>query len=489
MSYYKKVIHPVSGQTVLVSASTQVALANKLRALETRWSKELSRSHANLLTEEAQTELTNFRSILAVSLKQNYKVDWKSLKRKASYKAPPKQEDFAPTYLDATVLAWFKGKSTKLVRQQAEEAYQNALKTYEEEKAIFLAQQEEKNRKAEAFKLGYENHNSSAVEQYMLLVLVLSKYPKGVLRKPQVKYEPHSRLMLIEIDLPSPDLIPRVTEYSYSPTKDSFTTKTLKQKEFDEFYESVLYQIALRTLHEVFESDYTDAIHTVGLNGYVSGTDPKNGQDFRNCILSLQVDRAQFNELRLDRISPYECFRHLKGVTAGSLAMLAPVRPILQLNTNDKRIIKAQAVIDSATGENLASMDWVKFEVLIRDLFEKEFGDNGAKVEVTRASRDEGVDALAYDPDPIRGGKFVIQAKRYNHLVPVSAVRDLYGTVLNEGAVKGILVTTSYYGSEAREFAKNKPLTLIAGDELIFLFNKHGYRVNIQLQRKRAGLL
>jgi restriction system protein len=43
-------------------------------------------------------------------------------------------------------------------------------------------------------------------------------------------------------------------------------------------------------------------------------------------------------------------------------------------------------------------------------------------------SRDGGVDAVTFDLDPIRGGKFVIQAKRFNNVVPVSAARDLYGT-------------------------------------------------------------
>jgi len=47
---------------------------------------------------------------------------------------------------------------------------------------------------------------------------------------------------------------------------------------------------------------------------------------------------------------------------------------------------------------------------------------------VTQASRDGGVDAVAFDPDPIRGGKIVIQAKRYAYTVGVSARRDLYGT-------------------------------------------------------------
>jgi restriction system protein len=132
-------------------------------------------------------------------------------------------------------------------------------------------------------------------------------------------------------------------------------------------------------------------------------------------------------------------------------------------------------------------MAWEDFEVLIRDLFQKEFSGEGATVEVTRASRDAGVDAIAFDEDPIRGGKFVVQAKRYNNLVPLSAVRDLYGTVVNEGAVKGILVTTSYYGPDAANFAKDKPLTLINGEQLLYMFQKHGYNFRISLQQKRAA--
>ncbi|HEY1464738.1 MAG TPA: restriction endonuclease, partial [Terriglobales bacterium] len=90
-------------------------------------------------------------------------------------------------------------------------------------------------------------------------------------------------------------------------------------------------------------------------------------------------------------------------------------------------------------------------------------------------------DAIAFDPDPIRGGKIVIQAKRYTNPVGVSAVRDLFGTVHNEGATKGILVTTSDYGPDAYEFAKGKPLTLLSGSELLYLLEKHGHRAKIDL--------
>ena len=110
---------------------------------------------------------------------------------------------------------------------------------------------------------------------------------------------------------------------------------------------------------------------------------------------------------------------------------------------------------------------------------------------MTQASRDRGVDAVAFDPDPIRGGKFIIQAKRYNMLVPASAVRELYGTMMNEGAVKGILVTTSRYGPDSHEFAQGKPLKLIDGAELVQMFQKHGRSLHIELLPKgdpRRGL-
>lgn len=70
----------------------------------------------------------------------------------------------------------------------------------------------------------------------------------------------------------------------------------------------------------------------------------------------------------------------------------------------------------------------------------------------------------------------------------VSAVRDLYGTVMNEGANRGILVTTSNYGPDAYEFAKGKPLMLLNGSNLLHLLQRHGYRAKIDLQEARQML-
>ena len=203
-------------------------------------------------------------------------------------------------------------------------------------------------------------------------------------------------------------------------------------------------------------------------------------------MLSISVDRNAFEDLNLEAIDPRAWFKSAKGVSAAAIANTTPVAPIITVSREDSRFIDAYEVADQLDDSvNLAAIDWKDFENLIREIFEKEFSSNGGEVKITQASLDGGVDAVAFDPDPIRGGKIVIQAKRYTNVVGVSAVRDLYGTVMNEGATKGILVTTSNYGNDAYKFAQGKPLTLMNGANLLYLLERHGYKAKIDLKEAR----
>jgi restriction system protein len=69
----------------------------------------------------------------------------------------------------------------------------------------------------------------------------------------------------------------------------------------------------------------------------------------------------------------------------------------------------------------------------------------------------------------------------------MSAVRDLYGTLMNEGAMKGILVTTSDYGPDAYEFANGKPISLLNGSNLLHLLAKHITKAHINLAEARQA--
>jgi len=102
-------------------------------------------------------------------------------------------------------------------------------------------------------------------------------------------------------------------------------------------------------------------------------------------------------DINLASVDPKACFKKLKGVSAAKLIALQPVRPILQLNRDDKRFVSGYEMADTIDdSSNLAAMDWEDFEHLIRELFEKEFSKDGGEVKITQASRDGGVDAIVF---------------------------------------------------------------------------------------------
>jgi restriction system protein len=196
--------------------------------------------------------------------------------------------------------------------------------------------------------------------------------------------------------------------------------------------------------------------------------------------------KSEIQKLQPGKLDAKACFRHLAGISTPNVTNAAPIRPIFVMDMNDERIVPNKDVAGGLEAEsNLATMPWDDFEHLVRQLFEWMFTNDGVEVKVTRASRDRGVDAIMFDPDPVRGGKYVLQAKRYTRTVDVAAVRDLYGTIVNEGANRGILVTTATFGPDAYEFAKNKPISLIDGPNLIAHLRKHGRHYKIDLEEAR----
>jgi restriction system protein len=376
-------------------------------------------------------------------------------------------------------------------RRDAKQMHAVDMERYEKSRQQSADRQARRNRAVSEFRDQFERGSSEAVARYVQMALERSAYPDGITGEPDVAFDEPSRTLVVNFWLPHPSDLPTTIEYKFIATRKEIKPVEMKKGDFQALFDDVLHQIALRTIYESFRADYPRHAQAVVFNGWVRGVNAKTGHEFTSCILSCHAPREQFEAFDLARVSPRECVRGLRGLTAGPLAELAPVKPIIALNRDDDRFVEARAIMGELDPrENLALMDWEDFEHLVRELFERVFQKDGCEVKVTQASRDRGVDAVAFDPDPIRGGKFVIQAKRYNAVVPVSAVRDLYGTMIDEGATKGILVTTSHFGRDSHEFAKDKPITLIDGPNLVHMFQEHGRAVHIALAPKgeRPGL-
>ena len=357
---------------------------------------------------------------------------------------------------------------------------------YEARKKEFYKQQMEKSIAIDKNRENYMQREQGAVADYCDSVMSMSIYPDYFPKDWDMDYNAEKRTLIVEYILPAPDDLPFLKGVTYVQTRDEFKESFLSEKEREVLYDNLLYQLALRTIHEQFVADKADALDTISFNGFVTAIDKSTGNYVTACVLSVLVRKVPFMQINLVCIDPKTCFKSLKGVSASRLIGLTAIAPVMIIDKNDRRFVTGYGVSDYIDQEtNLATMGWEDFEHLVREVFEQEFASRGGEVKITQSSRDGGVDAVAFDPDPITGGKIVIQAKRYANTVGVSAVRDLSGTVDHEGAMKGILVTTSDYGSDSYEFVKGKPLTLINGSQLLSMLEKHGHRARINLNEAK----
>jgi restriction system protein len=368
-------------------------------------------------------------------------------------------------------------------------AHLNAVEKWKRERDEYYEDQAKRNSAVEARRHACMAGGEADVIEYCDSVLSDSKYPEYLPQDFELDYVEETRILLVDYALPKIEDLPSLKAIKYNQVQDKFVEAHLSDSALNKLYEDVNYQIVLRTVFELFRADEAHALDAIVFNGYVSTIDKSTGQYIRPCVMSIQVGKAEFDSINLEQVEPKACFKKLKGVSAAKIHALAPVAPVAQISRDDKRFIDSYAVAEHLNDSvNLAAMDWEDFEHLIREVFEKEFAVGGGECKVTQASRDGGVDAVAFDPDPIRGGKIVIQAKRYTGVVGVSAVRDLWGTISHEGAMKGILVTTSEYGPDAYEFARGKPITLLNGGNLLHLLEKHGHRARINIAEARKGM-
>lgn len=140
---------------------------------------------------------------------------------------------------------------------------------------------------------------------------------------------------------------------------------------------------------------------------------------------------------------------------------------LIQPNSNFKDATPSEA-IENAVNEinsSLASeiLELVKnqspqfFEQLVVDLLRKMgYGQNGF-TEVTRYTKDEGIDGIITE-DKLGLNKVYLQAKRWNNgNVGRKDVTSFIGTLMSKSSKKGVFITTSSFSKEATESLTHLP--------------------------------
>ena len=293
--------------------------------------------------------------------------------------------------------------------------------------------------------------------------------PDDVPHAAEVAYSPRGEQAVVRFELPSLDVIPGVESYTYVATTATRRKKKRPAAQIAQLYRSVISQITLLYMRNIFDSD--PELDNVELGGHVRSVNPATGQREYPCLISIATDRSTYRELNLLDVEPDVCLRHLNALVSHHPHRVEPVTLIRDFDLARYSFVEAVNVVASLDSRpDLTKISPTEFEHFVRQLLEA----SGLEGWTTERSGDDGVDAVVINRDPMVGGLTIVQAKRYTNVICVSHIRELVGAMDEKRAGRGILVTTSWFASGYKIKARqNGRIQLIEGSELVHLTKKH----------------
>jgi restriction system protein len=344
---------------------------------------------------------------------------------------------------------------------------------YEEQAATAPEAVELHNAAVDEFEAAVYRSEGEPVALFFTLVLDAAVYPDGFPHRTRVIYDSEPRHLVIDFELPTQDLVPLDREYRYVQSHDAIETIPRTVREVRDQYAQLISQVSLRTVHTVFRADPAELLGKVTFNGRVETIDKATGQAIRPHLITVTTTKKALADLVLTELDPVVCLRHLDAVVSRHPYDLDAVRPLVDFEAMLARYTCVEGMDAIATLDrrpDLLAMSPTEFEHFIKQLFE----EMGMKSWVTQASKDDGVDAVATNEDPVFGGLCIIQAKRCSGVVDVESVRALADVMEDKHATKGILVATSWVDPAGHAFTqRHGRIEIIEGRHLKHLCRDH----------------
>lgn len=174
-------------------------------------------------------------------------------------------------------------------------------------------------------------------------------------------------------------------------------------------------------------------------------------------VLSLVISYVNNSNLK-EFYSQYRnlLYQYGKGIDFGSDIVL----PDKDLIVPSKDIITGVTIINGSLLKQVKDNPKIidefsshEFEEIVCELLDKQ----GYDVKLTKQTRDGGKDIIVVQKSVLGEFCIYVECKKYDKSNPISVklVRELYGTVMADGATAGMLITTSYFTKDAKEY-RNK---------------------------------
>ncbi|MFZ2587089.1 MAG: hypothetical protein WAZ18_03030, partial [Alphaproteobacteria bacterium] len=343
------------------------------------------------LNSDIEDKLEDLKNLLVNSWHETPLINWEGMKKKPDYadlsspqyKVPevPKLEEYLPSKPNQILCLLFPRLKNKhdLHCESAKEEHSKLLMTQAEVKKLRQTRKEELKAEAEAqhaeidnLKTAFEKGEPEVLCQIIQMALEDNPYPEGFPSHAKVAYVPENRQLVIELELPTIEVVPSIERYKYVKSGDLIQSTPRKPKEIQTLYGLVVTQVVLCALHEAFKVDEQKNIDSIALNAYVRTVDPATGKKIQPYLLSIRTTRDVFTDIDLSNVDPLQCLKRLSAEVSRNPAELQPVKPIVDFNMVDKRFVAEVDVLSElADRPNLMELTPSEFESLITNLFAK----------------------------------------------------------------------------------------------------------------------
>lgn len=213
------------------------------------------------------------------------------------------------------------------------------------------------------------------------------------------------------------------------------------------------------TLKPLTQNQIMQLITKIGLNERFGHSIISN-QQIRNRVITpkdvLSLAIADINDFNVKEF--YSQYRNLlyqygNGINFNSDIVL-PDKDLIVLSKdiitgvtiiNDSLLKRAKD--DPKIIDNISSRE---FEEMVCELLDKQ----GYNVKLTKQTRDGGKDIIVVQKSVLGEFCIYVECKKYDKSNPISVklVRELYGTVMADDATAGMIITTSYFTRDAKEY-------------------------------------
>lgn len=164
----------------------------------------------------------------------------------------------------------------------------------------------------------------SAIQQYIEIVLSRSVYPDAFPVSYDDEFSLATRELGLIVTVPPPSAMPTAKEYRYVKAKDEIASTSLSLKEQKDRYANAVFQVAVRTLHEVFEADRNGKVHSIALSLVTSSISPATGLKEIIPLVIAAADRVTFSGFDLRNVVPRATLEHLGAAVSKSPFDLTP---------------------------------------------------------------------------------------------------------------------------------------------------------------------